>query len=138
MSERCSSLFLPSSLFKNSFRHQTLYFVHLYTPYMCVLRHFKVAATSLKLEIRLHAHPVANNHDRTIWYRSHFYPHPNWPMCSELGYVFFFFSTSYCTLKTWRPLGRGQDAECKFSKSAFIQQPLRIFLKDSVHCLYHS
>ena len=26
--------------------------------------------------------------------------------------------------------------QCKFSKSAFIQQPLRIFLNDSVHCLY--
>ena len=38
--------------------------------------------------------------------------------------------------KTWRPLGRGQDAESKFSKSAFIPQPLRIFLKDSAHCLY--
>ena len=35
-------------------------------------------------------------------------------------------------------IGRGQDAECKLSKSAFIQQLLRIFLKDSVHCLYHS
>ena len=38
--------------------------------------------------------------------------------------------------KTWRPLGRGQDTESKFSKSVFIQQPLRIFLKDSAHCLY--
>ena len=38
--------------------------------------------------------------------------------------------------KTWRPLGRGQDAESKFSKSGFIPHPLRIFLKDSAHCLY--
>ena len=37
----------------------------------------------------------------------------------------------YHTYKTWRPLGRRQDAESKFSNSAFIQQSLRIFLKDS-------
>ena len=45
------------------------------------------------------------------------------------------FSTHFVH-KTWRPLGRGQDAESKFSQSAFIPQPLHIYLKDSAHCLY--
>ena len=40
-----------------------------------------------------------------------------------------YFQTVELFCKTLRPLGRGQDAESKFSKSAFIQQPLRIFLK---------
>ena len=35
------------------------------------------------------------------------------------------FQTVELFCKTWRPLGRGKDAESKLSKSAFIQQPLR-------------
>ena len=49
-------------------------------------------------------------------------------------------SKSFLNTSTRARTRRGQDAESnpgiQFSKSAFIPQPLRIFLKDSAHCLY--
>ena len=84
-----------------------------------ILAYFCTVATDIKSRIPLHYW------DYTCY----------WLMLL-INIPLFWYTPMYHTYNTWRPLGRGEDAESKFSNSAFIQQSLRIFLKDSAHCLY--